>query len=455
MFIFTYFILLTKIVKKCTATILELYLTLCILGCITFRLLFWTDWGDVAKIERASLNGDPSTREVIVDQNIFWPNGLTLDYDRQQLYWVDGRLLCLKCVGYDGSKVETVLESISKYPYALTFFNHRLFWTDWKEWGIYVYDNHTRNKQSKFIPLDTVPMDIHVLDARRQPYKSTPCEVNNGGCSHLCLLSSTSPYYSCACPSGIKLMDGFQCADAPQELLIFARRTQLGLVYLDSPDYTYKVLNLTSMKHAVAVDYDPVEGYVYWTDTNFSKLQRAKLDGSEQTDFLSYEVVSSDGIAIDWIARNIYWTDSSLDRIEVATLTGKFRKVLIYEGLINPRAIAVAPYHGYLFWTDWSEKFPKIERSTLDGNNRIVLVSENLGWANGLALDMDKERIYWCDAKSDKIEHAKFDGTDRMVLIDDNIPHTFGLSILGDYLYWTDWQRRTIARVNKETGEFF
>ena len=29
---------------------------------------------------------------------------------------------------------------------------------------------------------------------------SNPCELNNGGCSHLCLLSSTSDSrYSCAC----------------------------------------------------------------------------------------------------------------------------------------------------------------------------------------------------------------------------------------------------------------
>ena len=33
-----------------------------------------------------------------------------------------------------------------------------------------------------------------------------PCEENNGGCSHLCLLSAIDPRgYSCACPDGIEL----------------------------------------------------------------------------------------------------------------------------------------------------------------------------------------------------------------------------------------------------------
>jgi hypothetical protein len=42
-------------------------------------IMFWTDWGEVPKIERAGMNGDPSTRKVIVHENIFWPNGLAVD----------------------------------------------------------------------------------------------------------------------------------------------------------------------------------------------------------------------------------------------------------------------------------------------------------------------------------------------------------------------------------------
>lgn len=34
---------------------------------------------------------------------------------------------------------------------------------------------------------------------------STPCNVNNGGCSHLCLLNSNG--YVCTCPTGIALKE--------------------------------------------------------------------------------------------------------------------------------------------------------------------------------------------------------------------------------------------------------
>lgn len=82
---------------------------------------------------------------------------------------------------------------------------------------------------------------------------------------------------------------------------------------------------------------------------------------------------------------------------------------------------------------------------------RKVVINTSLGWPNGLAIDFATKRIYWCDAKIDKIEMASFDGLDRRELVTD-LPHAFGFTILDDFVYWTDWQRRSIERVNKFTG---
>lgn len=38
--------------------------------------MYWTDWGEEAKIERSGLNG--ADRVALVTDNILWPNGLTL-----------------------------------------------------------------------------------------------------------------------------------------------------------------------------------------------------------------------------------------------------------------------------------------------------------------------------------------------------------------------------------------
>lgn len=108
-----------------------------------------------------------------------------------------------------------------------------------------------------------------------------------------------------------------------------------------------------------------------------------------------------------------------------------------------------------MFWSDWNEKQPKIERASLDGSDRRILINTGLGWPNGVTLDLERSKIYWCDAKIDRIEVANMDGTNRIELTSDNLPHSFGLSLMGEYIYWTDWQRRSIDRVHKITGLFF
>ena len=44
------------------------------------------------------------------------------------------------------------------------------------------------------------------------------------------------------------------------------------------------------------------------------------------------------------------------------------------------------------------------------------------------------------------------DGSNRQTLLEDKLPHIFGFTLLGDYIYWTDWQRRSIERVHKATA---
>ncbi|KAF4524536.1 hypothetical protein B566_EDAN002809 [Ephemera danica] len=386
-------------------------------------LMFWTDWGEVPKIERAGMNGDPATRTIIVSSDIFWPNGLTIDYDRQKIYWVDGRLNFLDVMDFDGQNRRNVVKQGISYPYSVTFFENKLYWSEWDTRSIQMYDITTERDPRLLVKGSFTPMMIHVMDARRQPPGVNPCEPSNGGCSHLCLLSPDPPGYSCACPTGIKLATNTTCVDGPQELLLVVQKTAVGRISLDTPDYTQFVLPLIKIKHAIAIDFDP--------------------------ELVGTEVQHPDGVAIDWVARNMYWTDTGTDRIEVARLSGAYRKVLITDELYEPRAIALAPDNGLMFWSDWNELHPKIERAALDGSQRITLIGEGLGWPNGIALDIPKKKIYWCDAKTDKLEMANFDGTDRRAIITDNFPHTFGLTLLGDHLYWTDWQKRTIERANK------
>ncbi|KAJ8249123.1 hypothetical protein GJAV_G00231420 [Gymnothorax javanicus] len=411
------------------------------------RYMYWTDWGEEPRIERAGMDG--SNRKIIVETDIYWPNGLTIDLEEQKLYWADAKLSFIHRANLDGSSRETVVEGTLTHPFALTLSGETLYWTDWQTRSIHACNKQTGDKRREILNGIYSPMDIQVLGAERQPIMKTPCSEGNGGCSHLCLLSPVEPFYSCACPTGVRLQeDGKNCRPGAEEVLLLARRTDLRRISLDLPDFTDIVLQVDDIRHAIAIDYDPVEGYVYWTDDEVKAIRRARIDGSDAQTLVTTEINHPDGIAVDWVARNLYWTDTGTDRIEVTRLNGTSRRILVSENLEEPRAIVLDPFKGYMYWTDWGEK-PKIERANLDGSDRVILLNTSLGWPNGLAVDYEAGKLYWGDAKTDKIEVINVDGTGRRVLLEDKLPHIFGFTLLGDYIYWTDWQRRSIERVHK------
>ena len=51
---------------------------------------------------------DGSSRKTLLHNNtdlVFWPNGLALDYQTDLLYWIDGKLNVVGCMGLNGGTV--------------------------------------------------------------------------------------------------------------------------------------------------------------------------------------------------------------------------------------------------------------------------------------------------------------------------------------------------------------
>jgi low density lipoprotein receptor-related protein 5/6 len=93
-------------------------------------IMFWTDLGEVSKIERAGMNGDPATRKVIVQEDIVWPAGLTVDFDAQLVYWLDRWLQILDVMDYEGRNRRTITAEGGDNAVALTMFQNKFYWTD-------------------------------------------------------------------------------------------------------------------------------------------------------------------------------------------------------------------------------------------------------------------------------------------------------------------------------------
>lgn len=411
--------------------------------------MYWTDWGASPKIERAGM--DASNRLVIISSNLTWPNGLAIDYESQRLYWADAGMKTIEYAHLDGSERKVLIESNLPHPFGLTLYGERIYWTDWQAKSIQSAEKRTGQARETLQHNLENLMDIHVFH-RHRPTVRTACGVNNGGCSHLCLLAPLPKGYSCTCPTGINLQpDGKTCSPGMTSFLIFARRTDIRMVSLDIPYFADVVVPINvTMKNTIAIGVDPQEGKVYWSDSTLRKISRAALDGSQYEDIITTGLLTTDGLAVDAIGRKVYWTDTGTNRIEVGNLDGSMRKVLVWQNLDSPRAIALYHEMGYMFWTDWGEN-AKLERSGMDGSGRLVLISNNLGWPNGLAVDKAGSQLLWADAHTERIEAADLNGANRHTLLSP-VQHPYGLTLLDSYIYWTDWQTRSIHRAGKDTG---
>jgi len=63
---------------------------------VALRYVFWSDWGTVPFIGRVGMDG--SQEKKVITQDIFWPNGVTVDYTSDRLFWVDAQTVRLEYV---------------------------------------------------------------------------------------------------------------------------------------------------------------------------------------------------------------------------------------------------------------------------------------------------------------------------------------------------------------------
>nr|BAN20688.1 low-density lipoprotein receptor [Riptortus pedestris] len=317
------------------------------------------------------------------------------------------------------------------------------------------------------------------------------CKNNNGGCSQICVDTPTSFY--CKCRPGFKLIDNFTCDDIDEcedpsscsqkctnekgtfkcECLegyqkdpanhrrckaidgetdiIFSRRHDIRILSLAKKTMRLVVNETLS---SIALDYIYNTSEIFWSDGIEKKIFKGNIfNNSQRIALIDNDSTICDGLAVDWIYKHIYWSDTEKDTISVATLDGKMKKTLVNDSLDKPRAVVVSPLDGWMFWSDWG-KTPRIERAGLDGSHRITIVSYDVEWPNGLALDLVKRRLYWIDAKLDMVFSANYDGSGRKIILRSTamLIHPFSLALFEDKIYWSDWSNKAIYKADKFDG---
>uniref|UniRef100_A0AAY4B0L1 EGF-like domain-containing protein n=1 Tax=Denticeps clupeoides TaxID=299321 RepID=A0AAY4B0L1_9TELE len=320
------------------------------------------------------------------------------------------------------------------------------------------------------------------------------CQINNGGCSHIC--QDRPIGYECQCPKGYKLLDKRTCGDIDEcenpdacsqicvnlkgdfkcechagyemdpvsktckaegksPYLMFTNRHEIRRIDLVKRDYTQVV---PTLKNAVAIDVNVASNRMFWCDRFHRKIYSSFIheasDPSRHVTLVSSALHSPEGLALDWVHNNLYWTDAGDRSISVATADGSKRKVLIDSDLSEPRAIAVDPGQGFMYWSDWGSR-AKIEKAGMNGVDRQVLVSEGIEWPNGITLDLLSRRLYWVDSKLHLICSVGLSGTKTRVVLTstERLGHPYALAVFEDRVYWTDREKEAVFGANRLTGQ--
>ena len=94
-----------------------------------YRWLYWNDYYSGAqKVQRMSMDG--TGHSILHTTSLSLPYSLTIDPERQVLYWADYALNKIEKSNTDGSNRQLVTTSLVIDAYSISFFNGRLYWTD-------------------------------------------------------------------------------------------------------------------------------------------------------------------------------------------------------------------------------------------------------------------------------------------------------------------------------------
>ncbi|XP_019616125.1 PREDICTED: low-density lipoprotein receptor-related protein 4-like [Branchiostoma belcheri] len=418
--------------------------------------LFWNDWGEEPKIERATLSGQ--NRTVVVKENLQRPSGMVIDYANDRLFWADTGLDVIESCDLDGSNRRLFYALPGTLFYDITFDGREIVIADWYHDRL-IFANGTDevtvgDSQAAYI------FGVEFYDESRQPWIQSECQRNNGDCQHTCV--GGPDQHTCLCLPGYDLdKDKHTCIEsghsfssallvATDEGIMKFPHNIADLHMMADLNFTYAVQG----DKVIAIDYDHAGKMLFYVqegDSGMRSIRRLELLGQNDLFNIHTSGGGINSIAVDWVSSNLYWTETLSGRIYVSRLDGSFRHVLI-DNLNQPRGLAVHPPERLLFWTEVG----RISRASLAGTNRRTVVPYNMNSEPiGIAIDLENDRLYWVDSLQGTMQSCNLTGGDVLVHWQADHVGLYGVTTFKDYVLWTDNTNHVIRMgVNNAVGQF-
>ncbi|XP_023703710.1 low-density lipoprotein receptor-related protein 2 [Cryptotermes secundus] len=416
---------------------------------------------DSTQVVRANMDG--TNAMAIVSEAAYKASGVAVDLIAKRVFWCDSLLDYIETVDYEGNnRILVVRGQTVPSPSRLTLFEDRVYWSDGTKQGIMSVDKYQGQNTIQVVYRKREvrePKGVKAVHGLIQPYASNPCGNQNGNCDQMCIVTVGDGAgmlgYRCACNIGWMLGSDQRRCNLIEEFLMYSQQRFIKGRVLDPviEGFSDAINPVVSRKaRFVGLDFDFKDKYIYYSDVLQDVIYRIHRNGTGREIVLASQNEGVEGLAVDWAAKNLYYIDSRKGTLNVLSTRNVTYKRTLLKNLKRPRAIVVHPNRGYIFFSEW-DRPANISRAHTDGSNLIVFRNVTLGWPNGLSVDFQTDRLYWCDALLDHVQHSNLDGTDVRTVSSRLIRHPFSIVIHKDWMYITDWRLDAIIKLHKLSGE--
>ncbi|XP_065832092.1 low-density lipoprotein receptor-like isoform X2 [Oscarella lobularis] len=175
-------------------------------------VMFWTDWGEWSLVVRANMDGS-DVRVLINDTDVAkWPNGLTIDLYGEYVIWCDGWYEKIVVMDYEGKKMKTLIQGGIGNIFGLALYDDKLIFSEWRQGKVFI--SGMLDGSHKYTVASSAVSNVQgiaMYQEQQQPFHDNPCRGSM--CSHYCVPSAGAETgFVCVCDSGIRLLnDGATC----------------------------------------------------------------------------------------------------------------------------------------------------------------------------------------------------------------------------------------------------
>uniref|UniRef100_A0A1I7WFW4 EGF-like domain-containing protein n=1 Tax=Heterorhabditis bacteriophora TaxID=37862 RepID=A0A1I7WFW4_HETBA len=310
-------------------------------------LMFWTDWGQNPRIERANMDG--TDRRIIVNTKIYWPNTIALDYTTDRVYFADSKLDYIDFVNYDGSGRTQVLSSSKfvQHPHALAIFEDRMYYSDRRLQRLQVYPKYPNGTTTEY-PSHTFSK-VRATECFAELFCESKCLIFPIAVhSFMSLFVSSNSIFMHITARIITIRNllykyanhcfrGGGAADIKVARANLDGTNALVIATNDLSELDHIVLDTTNQR-------------VYFSEAKAGRITSITYDGQDRHYVLNDAGKQPSGLA--FFSDRLFYSDSAFDSIEVATITGDGQPPLFshfkkeVENLVNIKVLQPRPSSG-------------------------------------------------------------------------------------------------------------